>query len=159
MWRDLKYLLAYIVPAVVVHALYCRGIWSYNGLTVAFIIIPILEFFFPGNTNNLDQKEEQQQLSKVIFDVLLYLNVPMLLGIAYWYFYTIAYPLAPLRNRRFDTHGRHLLRRRGHKCCPRTRASNGELTKVSIQNIIDSKSIHAFCYRTQLWASCTYCDS
>ena len=91
MWRDLKYLLAYIVPAVVVHALYCRGIWSYNGLTVAFIIIPILEFFFPGNTNNLDQKEEQQQLSKVIFDVLLYLNVPMLLGIAYWYFYTIAF--------------------------------------------------------------------
>ncbi len=91
MWKDLKYLLAYIVPGIVVHALYFKGMWSFNGLTVAFVLIPILEFFFPGNTNNLNEEEEQKQLSKVIFDALLYLNVPMLLGIAYWYFYTIAY--------------------------------------------------------------------
>lgn len=95
MWRDFKYLLAYIVPAIVAHALYFKGFWSYNGITVAFVIIPILEAFFPGNTTNLNEEEEQTQASKLIFNILLYLNVPMLLGIAYWYFYTIAYvPLA-----------------------------------------------------------------
>lgn len=90
MWKDLKYLLAYIVPAIVLHALYYRGIWSYNGVTVAFIAIPILEAFFPGNTDNLEQEEEQTQKSKMLFNILLYLNVPMLVGITYWYFHTIA---------------------------------------------------------------------
>ena len=37
MWKDLKYLLAYIIPAIVAHALYYKGIWSYNGVTVSFI--------------------------------------------------------------------------------------------------------------------------
>lgn len=90
MWKDLKYLLAYIIPAIVVHALYFRGIWSYNGVTVAFIAIPLLEAFFPGNTNNLEKEEEQTQASKTFFNILLYLNVPILLGVAYWYFNTIA---------------------------------------------------------------------
>lgn len=95
MWRDLKYLLAYIVPAIVAHALYYRGFWSYNGLTVAFVLIPILESFFPGNTDNLSEEEELTQTSKILFNILLYLNVPMLVGIVYWYFYTIAnIPLA-----------------------------------------------------------------
>jgi len=95
MWKDLKYLLAYIVPGIVAHALYYRGIWSYNGVTVAFILIPILESFFPGNTDNLSEEEETTQASKMLFNILLYLNVPMLVGITYWYLYTVAnIPLA-----------------------------------------------------------------
>ena len=90
MWKDLKYLLAYIVPAIVAHALYYKGIWSYNGVTVSFIAIPILEAFFPGNKENLEKEAEQTQASKTFFNILLYLNVPMLLGILYWYFYSLA---------------------------------------------------------------------
>ncbi len=93
MWKDLKYMIAYIVPAIVVHALYFKGFWSYNGILVAFIIVPVLEAFFKGNANNLSKEEENDQKTKVIFDILLYLNVPMLLGIAYWYFYTITNPI------------------------------------------------------------------
>ena len=91
MWKDLKYLLAYIIPAIVIHSLYFKGIWSFNGLTVAFGIIPLLEFFLPGNTRNLDDEEEDQQKNKLLFDILLYLNVPLLLGIGYWYFHLMAY--------------------------------------------------------------------
>ncbi|BDS12071.1 alkane 1-monooxygenase [Aureispira anguillae] len=95
MWKDLKYLFAYIIPAIVIHALYYRGIWSYNGVTVSFVLIPLLEAFFPGNSNNLTTSEEQTQASKFFFTLLLYLNVPILLGISYWYFYSIAnLPLA-----------------------------------------------------------------
>lgn len=91
MWRDLKYLLAYIIPLAVIHSLYAQGIWSFNVIWVAFVCIPILELFFTGNTNNLDKEEEQHQNSKAFFDFLLYLNVPLLLGIAFWYFAVVVY--------------------------------------------------------------------
>lgn len=95
MWRDLKYLLAYIIPAFVAHALYFKGIWSFNGFTIAFVIVPLVELVFTGDTKNLNDKEEDNQNSKWFFDLLLYLNVPMLLGLTAWYFYAIAYePLA-----------------------------------------------------------------
>jgi len=64
MWKDLKYLLAYIIPAIVAHALYYKGIWSYNGVIVSFAIIPVLEAFFPGNKENLEKETEQTQTSK-----------------------------------------------------------------------------------------------
>ena len=62
MWKDLKYLLAYIIPAIVAHSLYFKGFWSYNGITVAFVIIPILESFLLGNTNNFSKEDENAQV-------------------------------------------------------------------------------------------------
>lgn len=90
MWRDLKYLGAYIIPLAAAHALYAQGFWSFNGITVAFVLVPLLEFFFKGNTENLEVEEEEQQNSKQLFDFLLYLNVPMLWGIAVGYFYVLS---------------------------------------------------------------------
>lgn len=91
MWRDLKYLLAYIIPFAAAQALYSRGLWSFNGITVAFVMVPLIEIFMKGSTQNLTESEEETQQSKVLFDILLYLNVPMLLGLLIWYFYTITY--------------------------------------------------------------------
>lgn len=90
MWRDLKYLGAYIIPLAVIQALYAQGFWSFNGITVAFVLVPLLEFFFKGNTQNLEPEEEEQQDNKQLFDVLLYLNVPMLWGIIIGYFYVLS---------------------------------------------------------------------
>lgn len=90
MWRDLKYLGAYILPLAAAHALYAQGIWSFNGGIVAFIFVPLLEFFFRGTTENLELDEENSQNSKQLFDFLLYLNVPMLLGITTGYFYVLS---------------------------------------------------------------------
>ncbi len=90
MWRDLKYLGAYIIPLSTIHALYAQGFWSFNGVTVAFILVPLLEFFFKGNTNNLEQQEEVKQNNKQLFDFLLYLNVPMILGITIAYLYVLS---------------------------------------------------------------------
>lgn len=90
MWRDLKYLGAYSIPLAAAHALYAQGIWSFNGILVAFIMVPLLEFFFKGNTDNLEQDEETSQNSKRLFDFLLYLNVPMLAGITVGYFYVLS---------------------------------------------------------------------
>ena len=89
MWKDLKYLLAYIIPAVVAHALYFKGIWSFNGITVAFVIVPILESFLTGTTKNLNDDEELSQNKKWLFDFLLVLNAPILFFLLFWYFNTI----------------------------------------------------------------------
>lgn len=89
MWKDLKYLLAYIIPAVVAHALYYKGIWSYNGITVAFVIVPILESFLTGTTKNLNDEEELNQNKKFLFDFLLILNAPILFFLLFWYFNSI----------------------------------------------------------------------
>lgn len=95
MWRDLKYLLAYIIPLGVAHALFAKGIWSFNGIWVAFVVVPILELFLKGNTTNLTEEEEESQKERKVFDWLLYLNVPIMLGLYFWYIYSIAYlPLA-----------------------------------------------------------------
>lgn len=96
MWKDAKYLLAYSIPAVVFHALYYRGIWSYNAVIVAFVLVPILEFFFTGTTDNLTEEEEATQASKQFFSFLLYANAPLLLAITYWYFFILAH--IPLEN-------------------------------------------------------------
>ena len=95
MWRDLKYLLAYSIPLAVALGLYFQGIWSYNGIWVAFVLIPLLEVFFTGTTKNLSKEEEQTQNNKWLFDLLLYLNVPMMAGLLAWYFYCLTHdPLA-----------------------------------------------------------------
>jgi alkane 1-monooxygenase len=90
MWRDLKYLGAYSIPLATAHALYAQGFWSFNGLLVAFVMVPLLELFFKGNTDNLDAEEEKNQNHKWLFDWILYLNVPMLVGIIIGYFYVLS---------------------------------------------------------------------
>ncbi|MGH1337719.1 MAG: alkane 1-monooxygenase [Aureispira sp.] len=90
MWRDLKYLGAYVLPLGAAHALYMQGIWSFNGILIAFILVPFLEVFFIGTTKNLEATEEAQQNGKQLFDFLLYLNVPLLLGIAGGYFHALS---------------------------------------------------------------------
>jgi alkane 1-monooxygenase len=90
MWKDIKYLGAYVIPLAGLHALYAQGIWSYNGVLVTFVLVPLLEFFFSGTTENLAPEEEEQQNEKGLFDLLLYLNVPMIFGLAFGYFYVLS---------------------------------------------------------------------
>lgn len=87
--KDLKYLIAYIVPLTVFCALWFHGPWVFSALILAFAIIPLLEFFLPGTTENLSEEEEAEQLAKPHFDVILYLNVPMYFGLIGWFFWQI----------------------------------------------------------------------
>jgi alkane 1-monooxygenase len=89
MSRALKYLWAYIIPAVLVAVLAFRGWMSFAGLFVAFAAIPLLEFAMKGSNKNLTDEEEKNLEKKYWFDILLYLNVPIVWGITAWYFYLI----------------------------------------------------------------------
>jgi len=60
--------------------LYFGGIWSYGSIYVAFLILPLLELILPTSEENHAPEEEEARSRIQIFDWLLYLNLPILMG-------------------------------------------------------------------------------
>lgn len=89
MWKDAKYLLAYIAPLAAYLGIYFGGIWSLGSIYVGFVLIPLLELFLPGTPQNLSGEEEHRQASRRFFDYLLYLNIPILWGLIGYYFFSL----------------------------------------------------------------------
>lgn len=82
--KDLKYLLAYLPILGVYIGFYQGGIGYYAGVLIAFVAIPILEFLFTGNTENRGDLEEISLAKLRFFDVLLYLNIPLVYVLVYY---------------------------------------------------------------------------
>lgn len=80
----MKYLWAYSIPIVGFLGIYFQGIWSYSVVIFAFGIIPLLELILPTNEENYSNEEIDSRLKNRIFDILLYLNVPIVYGVI-WY--------------------------------------------------------------------------
>jgi len=74
--RSLKFSLAYITPVIVLVSLYSGNYWSYSAVVVLFVIIPFIELFTKGSTNNLDKIEEEIAKEDKVYDWLLYGLVP-----------------------------------------------------------------------------------
>ena len=83
MFKDVKYLFAYIAPLSAIFGFLLSGWWYYSAFVVGFILIPILETSLAGNSSNLSVEEEVIQLNKPWFDFLIYLNYPLLFYILY----------------------------------------------------------------------------
>ncbi len=89
MWKDAKYLIAYVAPLAAFLGIYLQGVWSFSGIYVGFVLIPLLELIGPRSTDNYTPEEESKKALSVFFDVLLYLNVPILYGLIAYYFSTL----------------------------------------------------------------------
>ena len=89
-WKDLKYLFAYVAPLSAFAGIYFGGIWSFGVVYLAFIILPLLELVLPFSTKNLSEEEEVHKNSIGFFDYMLYLNIPILYGLLWYYFSTMA---------------------------------------------------------------------
>jgi alkane 1-monooxygenase len=89
--RDIKYLLAYFLPASAVLALLERGPWAWSTVVLAFGILPLIELAMPASTANVEPAAEAERERRPWFDVLLYVNFPMLFGILGLYLWTISY--------------------------------------------------------------------
>ena len=90
MWKDIKYVLAYLLPLSTFVALYNRGPASWATIYWAFIVIPFLELFFTGTDHNFSTEEEESRATSKFFDYLLYLNIPIVFGLVLYYFHTLA---------------------------------------------------------------------
>lgn len=89
MWKDLKYLIAYIAPLAAFLGIYLQGPWSFGSIYVGFVLIPFFEFFLPGTDRNFSPEESASRVRNPLFDWLLYLNLPILYGLLWYYFTTI----------------------------------------------------------------------
>lgn len=76
----MKYLLAYSIPFFGILGIYFGGIWSYAALLFAFVVLPILELVLPIDEKNYTEIEVAKRLKNILYDVLLYLNVPIVYG-------------------------------------------------------------------------------
>ncbi len=79
--KDLKYLAAYIIPFLSFIAVYFGGFWTIGPVLFAFVIVPLLEPLLQSSTENLSKQEKENKLSNRFFDVLLFLNLPIILFI------------------------------------------------------------------------------
>lgn len=86
---DWKYLIAYLAPLAALAGIYLKGHWSFSGIYVGFVLIPILELIGPRSAENFSETEEAERSVSRIFDWLLYLNLPLLYGLIVYYLYTI----------------------------------------------------------------------
>jgi alkane 1-monooxygenase len=87
--RDLKYLLAYLMPISALTALAWQGYWAWATVVLAFVLLPLLELISPAYTDNIPDTEEERRSRLPFFDWLLYLNAPLLFGTVGWYLYIL----------------------------------------------------------------------
>lgn len=89
--KDLKYLLAYLLPLSALLALSWQGAWSWATVVLAFVFIPVAEWLLPQSVANVPPEAETQRSAVRFFDWLLYLNAPLLFGIVGMYLWVVAW--------------------------------------------------------------------
>ena len=96
MYRELKYLWSLIIPLILALVLGLRGWFSFGGIILAFVAIPVLDYILKDSSNNLSEEDEKLLSKKTVFDFLLYSNVPIVYAVLCWYFYVLQnYHLQP----------------------------------------------------------------
>ena len=86
--KDLKYLSAYIVPLFCIIGITYRETWLFLTPFIIFIIVPLVELWMPSLKSNLTEEEKESKIKNSFFDVLLWLNVPIIFGTLFYGLYS-----------------------------------------------------------------------
>jgi alkane 1-monooxygenase len=89
MYKDLKYITAYLIPFSAVFSLMNESILSYTTVIIIFGLVPFIEVLLPKNETPYDQEEKNRRNSNRLFDYLLYLNLLFVYVIIGLFIYTI----------------------------------------------------------------------
>lgn len=81
--KDLKYLFAYTLPIAAYFSFQSTGIWTFSTVFYTFLVIPILDVMVGERADNLTAEDVSDKSTKRLFDVLLYLNLPLVFGLLY----------------------------------------------------------------------------
>jgi len=88
-FRDFKYLAAYILPISTIAALYLGAYWSFLTVIVAFGLIPVLEWIMGTDHKNLSEEDVNETNQRLIFDIMLYLNIAWVYGILTYFLFVV----------------------------------------------------------------------
>jgi alkane 1-monooxygenase len=87
--KDLKYLFAYTVPLAAYLSFQANGIWTYSLVFYAFLVIPLLDIIAGESTENLTDDDASYKKTKWVFDLMLYLNLPLVFGLLFFAFFNV----------------------------------------------------------------------
>lgn len=73
----MKFSLAYTTPLIVLFSLYTENNLAYTAVFVLFVMIPFIELFTKGSTDNLSKIEEELEKENKVYDWMLYGLVPL----------------------------------------------------------------------------------
>lgn len=87
--KDVKFLLAYTIPLSCWAALSLKGWFSYTTVVYAFGLIPMLELVFSSKESSYSEDQKEQRLVNKLFDLLLYLNLPLVFATLFYGLHTL----------------------------------------------------------------------
>tara|TARA_B100001093_G_scaffold519059_1_gene606243 strand:- start:3182 stop:4378 length:1197 start_codon:yes stop_codon:yes gene_type:complete len=87
--KDLKYLFAYTVPFAAYFSFEGSGIWTYSLVLYAFLVIPLLDVIAGESSENLTEDDAANKKTKWLFDIMLYLNLPLVFGLLFFAFFKV----------------------------------------------------------------------
>lgn len=88
--RYAKYIAGYTIPLSVFLSLWWGGAWSFLAIGYAFGFLPLLEWLVPTDASNIEAAEEEVVRKDFVYDLLLYLNVPIQFGLLWYFCSTVA---------------------------------------------------------------------
>ena len=88
--KDLKYLAAYTIPLATAISINFSGILTYTAVFYAFFIIPVVEMIVGKDDKNLSAKQSEEKKYLKIFDIMLYLNLPIVYALLSWSIYNFS---------------------------------------------------------------------
>ncbi|MEO8590937.1 MAG: alkane 1-monooxygenase [Flavobacteriales bacterium] len=75
--RAMRYTTTFIAPVLAVFGLLGHGWWCWALPIHAFVLVPLVELLLGPYTDSLSEEEEQAALADPLYDILIYLLVPM----------------------------------------------------------------------------------
>lgn len=91
-FRALKYLLPFILYAGAIRSFHAQGIVVWFPLFFAWIIIPLVELFIKPDAKNMGAAEEELAKADKLYDIILYLIVPLQFMTLYFFLNNISDP-------------------------------------------------------------------
>ncbi len=82
--KDLKYLAAYTIPLACVISFLSNGVLTYSAVIYAFVVIPVMELIVGEDNVNLGEEDIKSRGVNKIFDIMLYINVPIVYSMIFW---------------------------------------------------------------------------
>ena len=82
--KDLKYLMSYSIAVIAFIGISLGDIYNYLAVIYTFIFIPILEIIVKRSNEKYTQNEVANRILDPFFDILLFLNIPLVFGIFFF---------------------------------------------------------------------------
>ena len=88
--KNFKYFAAYVIPLLGLFTFSSSGVYAYFGLLFLYVLIPILEQYLPLDSYNKTKVENDLARDNILYDLTLYLIVPLHLYVIYVFLITVS---------------------------------------------------------------------